>query len=47
MSWSVDFAPLLPGPFFWAIGALALVLIGLLLWRSRGARCCVPVPWRH
>lgn len=38
MSWSVDFAPLLPGPFFWVAAVLALMLIGLLLWRrSRGA----------
>lgn len=38
MNWSVDFAPLLPGPFFWVAAAIALVLIGLLLWRrARGA----------
>ena len=38
MNWSVDFAPMLPGPFFGAAGALALLLTGYLLYRrSRGA----------
>jgi hypothetical protein len=38
MNWSIDFAPMLPGPFFWAAGALALLLTGYLLYRrSRGA----------
>ena len=38
MNWSVDFAPLLPGPFFWIAAVLAAVLVGLLAWRrSRGA----------
>ena len=38
MNWSIDFAPMLPTPFFWAAGALAVVLIGYLLYRrSRGA----------
>jgi hypothetical protein len=38
MSWSIDFAPLLPGPFFWIAGLVALVLVVLLLLRrSRGA----------
>ena len=38
MSWSIDFSPMLPMPFFWAAAAIAVVLIGLLLWRrSRGA----------
>jgi hypothetical protein len=40
-NWSIDFSPMLPGPFFWAAGALAILLIVLLAWRrSRGA------PWR-
>jgi hypothetical protein len=38
MNWSIDFAPMLPGPFFWVAGALALLLTGYLLYRrSRGA----------
>ena len=38
MNWSIDFAPVLPAPFFWAAGALALLLVGYLLFRrSRGA----------
>ena len=38
MNWSIDFAPMLPAPFFWAAGALAVLLIGYLLYRrSRGA----------
>jgi hypothetical protein len=38
MNWSIDFAPMLPAPFFWAAGAIAVVLIGYLLFRrSRGA----------
>ena len=38
MSWSIDFAPMLPAAFFWAAGALAVLLIGYLLYRrSRGA----------
>ena len=38
MNWSIDFAPMLPAPFFWAAGALAVVLVGYLLYRStRGA----------
>ncbi len=38
MSWSIDFAPVLPAPVFWAAGAIALVLVGyLLVRRSRGA----------
>ena len=37
-SWSIDFAPMLPGPLFWAGAALAAVLVAmLLLRRSRGA----------
>ena len=37
-NWSVDFAPMLPGPFFWAAIAIAVVLVGLLLFRhTRGA----------
>src|SRR5437868_2221442 len=38
MNWSIDFAPVLPAPFFWVAGALALLLVGYLLFRrSRGA----------
>jgi len=38
MRWSVDFAPMLPAPLFWAAGILAVVLIALLFMRrSRGA----------
>ena len=38
MNWSVDFAPLLPGPVLWLLVALAVALVALLLWRrSRGA----------
>jgi len=38
MSWSVDFAPLVPGPVFWVAAVAGLALVGLLLWRrSRGA----------
>lgn len=37
-NWSIDFSPMLPGPFFWAAGALALLLVVLLASRrSRGA----------
>ncbi|MGQ0672881.1 MAG: hypothetical protein ACT4N2_08405 [Hyphomicrobium sp.] len=37
MSWSLDFAPMLPLPFFWVAGALGLLLVALLAWRrSRG-----------
>ena len=37
MSWSVDFAPMLPGPFFWVACLLALALVALLALRqSRG-----------
>jgi hypothetical protein len=36
-SWSIDFSPMLPGAFFWAAGALALLLVVLLaVRRSRG-----------
>jgi hypothetical protein len=37
-NWSIDFSPMLPGPFFWAAGALALLLVVVLASRrSRGA----------
>ncbi|MCB1507004.1 MAG: hypothetical protein KDJ47_18720 [Hyphomicrobiaceae bacterium] len=37
-NWSIDFAPLLPGPFFIGAAIAALVLVALLLWRrQRGA----------
>jgi hypothetical protein len=36
-NWSIDFAPMLPGPFFWGAIAIALVLVALLLFRrTRG-----------
>ena len=38
MSWSIDFAPLIPGPWLWIAAAIAAVLCLLLfLRRSRGA----------
>lgn len=38
MSWSIDFAPLLPGPILWVLVAVAAGLVTLLLVRrSRGA----------
>lgn len=38
MSWSIEFAPLVPEPLLWAAGVLALLLCGLLIFRrSRGA----------
>lgn len=37
-NWSLDFAPMLPLPLYWAAIAVAVVLVALLLWRrSRGA----------
>lgn len=37
MSWSLDFAPLLPAPLLWAAAAVALLLVAVLaLRRSRG-----------
>ena len=38
MNWSIDFAPLLPGPILWVLVALAIALVALLFFRrSRGA----------
>ncbi len=38
MNWSVDFAPMLPGPLLWVAAVIALLLVALLLLRrSRGA----------
>jgi len=38
MSWSIEFAPLVPAPLLWAAGLVALLLVGVLLFRrSRGA----------
>ena len=38
MNWSVDFAPMLPGPFLWVAAIVGAVLVTLLLLRrSRGA----------
>ncbi len=38
MSWSIEFAPMVPAPLFWAAGLVALALIILMLVkRSRGA----------
>jgi hypothetical protein len=37
-SWSIDFSPMLPGPYFWAAAVLAIALVLLLLLRrNRGA----------
>lgn len=43
MNWSIDFAPMLPAPVFWVVGAIAVLLVAYLLFRgSRGAllRAC-------
>jgi hypothetical protein len=38
MSWSIEFAPLVPAPLLWAAGIVALALAALLVFRrSRGA----------
>jgi hypothetical protein len=38
MSWSIEFAPLVPAPLLWAAGLVALLLVAvLILRRSRGA----------
>ncbi len=38
MSWSIDFAPLLPAPLIWAVAIMAVLLIAMLFYRrSRGA----------
>ncbi len=38
MSWSIEFAPLVPVPLLWAAGILAAILVAVLLFRrSRGA----------
>ncbi len=38
MSWSIEFAPLVPVPLLWAAGIVAAVLVAVLLFRkSRGA----------
>jgi hypothetical protein len=38
MSWSIEFAPLIPVPVLWAAAIVAVLLFALLLWRkSRGA----------
>ncbi len=38
MSWSIDFAPVLPTPYLWAVAAIAVLLVGyLLIKRARGA----------
>ncbi len=36
--WSIDFAPMVSGPLFWAAIAVAMLLVALLAWRrTRGA----------
>ncbi|MEG6510217.1 hypothetical protein V6C03_14700 [Methyloligella sp. 2.7D] len=35
MSWSIEFLPLLPWPIIGALAVFGLLLLGLLLWRSR------------
>ena len=42
MNWSIDFAPMLPPPLFWAAVALAVVLVALLFSAARAARCSAP-----
>lgn len=38
MNWSIDFAPLIPAPLFWAAAAIATVLVALMIFRgTRGA----------
>ena len=38
MNWSIDFAPMLPGPFLWLLAILAAALLGFLFFRrTRGA----------
>ena len=38
MNWSVDFAPMLPGPILWVLAVAALLLVAVLLFRgARGA----------
>ncbi len=38
MSWSIDFAPLIPWPAVWAVAAIAAALCALLFWQgSRGS----------
>ncbi|HRD78888.1 MAG TPA: hypothetical protein PK264_23600, partial [Hyphomicrobiaceae bacterium] len=38
MSWTIDFAPMIPGPLFWVAVVVAALLVGLLLFRRmRGA----------
>ena len=38
MNWSIDFAPVLPTPYLWAVAAIAVLLVGyLLIKRARGA----------
>jgi hypothetical protein len=37
-NWSIDLAPMLPAPFFWAAIAIAILLVGMMLFqRTRGA----------
>jgi hypothetical protein len=35
MNWSIEFAPLVPWPVLWVLAALGILLLALLLWRSR------------
>ncbi len=38
MNWSVDFSPIVPVPVFWAAAAIAVALVGLMMFRrQRGA----------
>lgn len=37
-NWSMDFSPMLPGPIYWVAVALAVILVGVMLYRrTRGA----------
>jgi hypothetical protein len=35
MNWSIEFAPLVPWQMLWVLAALGVLLLALLLWRSR------------
>ena len=35
MNWSIEFSPLMPWPVLWGLAALGILLLALLLWRSR------------
>ncbi len=47
MNWSIDFAPVLPAPFFWAAGALAVCSSAICCSAARAERCCARPPLRR